>query len=209
MAVTNGYALLEDVKGAMRITDADEDITVEAVIEAASRLIDAYCDRSFTPATGTPTARTFVADNCGLCRVDDFQTTTGLVVKTDGTGDGTFDLTWSSSDFQLEPLNGRRSGQAWPYHTIRAVGSHDFPTVGARWSGQALVEVTADWGWTATPDAVNKATIIQAVSLFKAKDAPLGFAGFGDMGQLRVSSFMHPQATLLLRPYRRHAVKVA
>lgn len=207
MTITNGYCTLDDVTAALRMgNDTNDDAAIERAVEAASRLIDGYCSRHFY--ADTVSARVFRATNCNIVDVDDISTLTGLVVATDSSGDGTFDVTWSASDYQLEPLNGRRSGQAWPYHTLRAVGSYDFPTYGTR-GHEALVEVTAAWGWAAIPAAVVDACVIQTVSQFKAKDAPLGFAGFGDMGAMRMSATMHPTARTLLAPYRKHAVKVA
>lgn len=209
MAITNGYVLLEDMRSAMRITDSDDNLLMELHIEAASRMIDGWCGRRFH-VDGGATARTFRASNPGVVFVDDISTTTGLVIKTDTTGDGTFDTTWTAADYQLEPLNGQRSGQTWPYHTIRASGSFDFPIWGTSSNGcEALVEVTAVWGWPAVPEPVRNACLIQAISLTKAKDAPLGFAGFGDMGAMRMTAALHPTAKALLQPFRRNAVKVA
>lgn len=208
MAITNGYVAINVVKSAMRITDDDDNAGLELAIESASRLIDNHCDRQFYQ-DGSATARVFVARSPHLVHVDDISTTVGLVVKTDTSGDGTFDTTWTSSDYQLEPLNGRREGVAWPYDALRAVGSYDFPVYGTNNNSEALVQVTAQWGWASVPTAVKQACVIQAVSLFKAKDAPLGVAGFGDLGGVRVSSYLHPQAKMLLAPYRRKSVLVA
>jgi hypothetical protein len=208
MTITNGYVLLEDVKSALRVQDSDDDVMIELAIESASRAIDGHCGRHFY-AESEATARTFVASSSHLCHVDDISTTDGLIVKTDTTGAGTFGITWTANDYQLEPLNGRRSGQAWAYDTIIAVGAHYFPKWGTLNRGEALVQVTATWGWPAIPEPVRQATLIQAVSLFKGKDAPLGVAGFGDVGAIRMSSMIHPQALMLLKPFRRTGVLVA
>lgn len=218
MTITNGYVLLEDVRSALRITDEDDTALHEMHINAASRLIDSWCGRHFYAET-VASARVFRAANPRIVMCDDISTTTDLVVKTDTTGNGTFDTTWDSGDYQLEPLNGRRSGQAWPYHTLRAVGSYDFPIYGTRSGTEALVQITALWGWPQSssddhgeltvPEAVKNACLIQVTSLLKAKDAPLGFAGFGEMGAIRMSAALHPTARVLLEPYRKTRVKVA
>lgn len=203
------YTTVSSVKDAMRINyDSDDDLLLTANVEAASRMIDGYCSRHFY-ADDSATARIFRASDCSVCHTDDISTTTGLVVETDTTGSGTFDVTWASTDYQLEPLNGRRSGQAWPYHTLRAVASREWPLYGSLSRHEALVRVTATWGWAAVPEPVAQACLIQAISLAKSKDAPLGFAGFGDMGALRMSAALHPTARTLLQPFRKHAVKVA
>lgn len=204
MAITNGYTERAVVKSALRITDADDDTVIDLVIETASRLIDGECNRRFH-VDGSATARVFSAVQCGLVRVDDFSTLTGLVVKTDTTGDGTFDRTWASTDYQVEPLNAVSNGQAWAYTGLRAVGpSYLFPT-----TAEAGVQITADWGWPTVPKPVENACLIQAIALFKAKDAPLGLLGGLDGPAVRVSSFLHPQARMLLAPFRARTPEAA
>jgi len=68
------------------------------------------------------------------------------------------------------------------------------------------VRVTATWGWATTPQSIATATRLQASRLFKRADSPLGVAGFGDMGAMRVSRYMDPDVELLLAPYRRGGV---
>jgi hypothetical protein len=124
-------------------------------------------------------------------------------LKTSSQADGTFDITWSPSDYQLEPLNGNLDGLEWSYDKIRAVGDYLFPTVNANYGEQALVQVTAVFGWPAVPEPITQATIIQASRIFKRYDSPLGVAGFGDLGAIRVSRFLDPDMAQLVEPYRR------
>jgi len=65
------------------------------------------------------------------------------------------------------------------------------------------VRVEGTFGWPAVPDAVREATILQASRLFTRLDSPLGVAGFGDMGAMRVSFKGDPDVLMLLAPYRR------
>ena len=65
-------------------------------------------------------------------------------------------------------------------------------------------KVSARWGWPATPDVIKQATILQASRLFTRLDSPLGIAGFGDMGAMRVSFRGDPDVGMLLNPYRRY-----
>ena len=124
-------------------------------------------------------------------------------MRTSGATDGTFDVTWSPTDWQLEPLNGRLDGLVWAYDKIRAVGDYLFPTVNANYGSQALVQLTAVFGWPSVPEPVTQATIIQASRIFKRYDSPLGVAGFGDLGAIRVSRFLDPDMAQLVEPYRR------
>lgn len=201
--ITNGYATRNQVKAALRIGTADtlDDDLIDNCVGAASRLIDGYCNRRFWQ-TGTAEARIFQAEDSFYCSIDDIAGT-ALTLKSSTQADGTFDLTWSRSDYQLEPLNGNLDGLTWSYDKIRAVGDYLFPTVNANYGEQALVQVTAVFGWPSVPEPITQATIIQASRIFKRYDSPLGVAGFGDLGAIRVSRFLDPDMAQLVEPYRR------
>ena len=203
MPITNGYATRNQVKAALRIGTADtlDDDLIDNCVGAASRLIDGYCNRRFWQ-TGTAEARIFQAEDSFYCSIDDIAGT-ALTLKSSTQADGTFDLTWSRSDYQLEPLNGNLDGLTWAYDKIRAVGDYLFPTVNANYGEQALVQVTAIFGWPSVPEPVTQATIIQASRIFKRYDSPLGVVGFGDLGQIRVSRYLDPDMAQLVEPYRR------
>ena len=203
MTITNGYATRNQVKAALRIGTADtlDDDLIDNCVGAASRLIDGYCNRKFWQ-NGTAEARVFQAEDSFYCSIDDIAGT-ALTLKSSTQADGTFDLTWKVSDYQLEPLNGNLDGLTWSYDKIRAVGDYLFPTVNANYGEQALVQVTAIFGWPAVPEPITQATIIQASRIFKRYDSPLGVAGFGDLGAIRVSRFLDPDMAQLVEPYRR------
>jgi hypothetical protein len=203
MPITNGYATRNQVKAALRIGTADtlDDDLIDNCVGAASRLIDGYCNRRFWQS-GTAEARVFQAEDSFYCSIDDIAGT-ALTLRSSTQADGTFDLTWSRSDYQLEPLNGNLDGLTWSYDKIRAVGDYLFPTVNANYGEQALVQVTAIFGWPSVPEPITQATIIQASRIFKRYDSPLGVAGFGDLGAIRVSRFLDPDMAQLVEPYRR------
>lgn len=196
MAITNGYATLAETKSALRITDSVDDSLLEMAIESASRLIDGYAGRQFF-SSGTAT-RYFTADDDFVCEIDDISSS-NITLVTAMDADAVFDTTWATTDYQLEPLNAVLDGQAWPYTRIRAVGDYLWPISG----GEALVKLTAVFGWPAVPIAIKQATIIQASRIFKRLDSPLGVAGFGDLGVMRVSSSLDPDVAQLVAPYRR------
>ena len=203
MTVTNGYATRNQIKAALRIGTADtiDDDLIENCAGAASRLIDGYCNRKFW-SVGSATSRVYTAEDDYYCSIDDIAGT-ALTLKTSSLADGVFDVTWAVTDYQLEPLNGDLDGITWAYDKIRAVGDYLFPTVNANYGSQALVKVTATFGWPAVPEPVTQATIIQASRLFKRYDSPLGVAGFGDMGAIRVGRALDPDVAQLVEPYRR------
>lgn len=211
MAITNGYATLNELKSRLGIGDTDEDSEIEAAVEAASRFIDQHCRRRFY-VDDDVSARTYYADSeptfdargCrrSVVQVHDISTTTGLVVKTDTSDDGTFDTTWDAADYQLEPLNGVVDGvEGWPYTRLVAVKSREFPS----WGERARVEITAKWGWTAVPTEVAEACRIQAARLYRRKHSPDGIAGGFDFGTVRVSSRVDPDVEQLLMPFVRTA----
>jgi len=201
MAITNGYATLAQIKGALRITDTVDDTLIEGAAEAASRLIDGYCSRSFYQS-GTVT-RTFSTADSIYVQIDDLAGT-AITVQTDPGGDRSWSVTWAATDYQLEPLNGVSDGISWTYDRIRAVGDYVFPTDNAfADEGEALVRITGVFGWPAIPKAIETACIIQATRIFKRYDSPLGVAGFGDFGAVRVSRFLDPDVEQLCMPYRK------
>ena len=203
MTITNGYATKNQIKAALRIGTADvvDDDLIDNCAGAASRLIDGYCNRKFW-AVGSATSRVYQAENEFYCNIDDISGT-AITLKTSSFPGNGFDVTWSVTDYQLEPLNGNLEGLTWSYDKIRAVGNYLFPTVNANYGEQALVQVTANFGWPSIPEPVTQATIIQASRLFKRYDSPLGVAGFGDMGAIRVSRALDPDVAQLVEPYRR------
>jgi len=203
MAITNGYSTRNQIKAALRIGTADtiDDDLIDNCAGAASRLIDGYCNRKFW-SVGSATSRVYTAEDDYYCSIDDIAGT-ALTLKTSSLADGVFDVTWTVTDYQLEPLNGNLDGLTWSYDKIRAVGDYLFPIVNANYGSQALVQVTATFGWPSIPEPVTQATIIQASRLFKRYDSPLGVAGFGDMGAIRVSRALDPDVAQLVEPYRR------
>lgn len=199
MAITNGYATLADVKAAFRIEDAVDDDQLELAIESASRQIDGYCERVFYNA-GTAT-RIFLPSDSFLTEIDDLISLTTLKTSADGTG---FNTTWTSGDYQLEPVNGIAGGIATPYTRIRAVGSLLFPIWEPRQPDayEATVQVTGVWGFSSVPVTIRQATIMLAQRQFKRYDAPFGIAGFGDLGAMRVGR-VDPDVEALIAPYRK------
>ena len=198
MAIVNGYTTLVDIKDALNISDATENTMLEHSVAAASRQIDNYCSRVFYQAA-TASERIFAANQLDSISVDDISTTTGLVIKTDTNGDGGFENTWTSTDYQLEPLNNLAKTPADPAYRIRAIGDYFFPL-----SGEGLISVTAKWGYAAVPVAIETACLIQAILIFKSLDAPFGVAGSADVGELRILALLHPTARALVDPYRKH-----
>ena len=67
---------------------------------------------------------------------------------------------------------------------------------------QNTVEITGVWGWPSVPLDVKQACRIIVAEISKMQESPLGVAGFGEFGVMRVSKTMPPRAMQLLAPYR-------
>lgn len=201
MAITNGYATLDDVKQALRIplSDTIDDTLIETAIEAASREIDGHTERVFYNA-GTAT-RTFVPEDSFLTEIDDLISLDTLKTSSDGEA---YDVTWAATDYQLEPTNQTSAGLAMPYMRIRAIGGKLFPIWDVRNPNayEATVQVTGTWGFSAIPAAIKQATILYAMRQFRRYDAPLGVAGFGEIGAISITR-IDPDVQALCAPFRK------
>jgi len=199
MAITNGYATLDQVKSALRIEDNIDDTLIELAIESASREIDGYTDRVFYDV-GTDT-RIYVPTDSFTVEIEDLQSVEH--VKTSPSGDG-FTETWTETDYQFEPLNGQAGGIPTPYTRIRAIGDYVFPIWNPRVTNayEATVQVKGVFGFASVPTEIVQATILLSMRQFKRYDSPLGVAGFGDLGAMRVTKF-DPDVEALVSPWRK------
>lgn len=200
--ITNGYATLSDVKAAARITDTIDDGLLETAIESSSRDIDAYTERVFYSTGATAVARVYIPQDIYLLETDDIISVTSI--KSDTTGEGGFNETWSSSDYQLEPLNGIAGGIATPFTRVRAIGSKLWPIYEPRDinAGQASVEITGVFGFASIPSAIKQATILASLRAYKRYESPTGVLGFSDIGVVRVGR-LDPDVERLVSPYRK------
>jgi hypothetical protein len=194
MAIVNGYCSLAEIKASAGISDSVDDTMLELAVESASRFVDSYTQRYFYNA-GTAT-RLFAPQDSYVSEIDDLISLTTLQTS-DGDDFGT---TWAAKDYQLEPLNGNVDGlTGHPATRIRAVDDFIFNVL----DGEATVRVVGVWGWSAVPIAVKQATIIQASRIFKRNSSPLGIAGFGEMGAIRVGVQLDPDVKHLIDVYRK------
>lgn len=198
------YASVADVRTALRVADFDDDPAITVALTAAEAMIDAHCGQRFA-VPNSATARTFIADWCSplLQLRSPIANTAGLAVAVDLDGDGSYETTVAASAWQLQPLDGvgpdGRTG--WPYTSLLRLDGAYWP---ALTSGRPGVQITARWGWAATPAPVRSATILLAAELWKLNDAPLGTGTFG-ANALRIED--NAGVVSLLGPYRlAHAI---
>jgi len=190
------YASAAQIKAALRITDSVDDTLINMAGSAASELINGYCGRSFENY-GTAT-RYFAPNDLYVLQIDDLAGT-AITVLSSSNADDVFDVTFAAKDYQLEPLNSLSEGLSWPFTRIRAVDDFDWSVFG----DEATAKITGVWGWPAVPASISQAAVIQGSRIFTRLQSPLGIAGFGDMGVVRVSRQLDPDVAQLVEPFRR------
>jgi hypothetical protein len=195
MPITNGYCTLAEFKERFYPSGSDDlldDKTIESVITAVSREIDDYCHRRFWKNTSAE-VRYFTSAFYDLMFVADVVSITGIA--TDDAGDRLYSTSLATTDYDLEPYNATLDGQ--PYTRLRLMpnSSHAFVT------SQRGMKLTGYFGWPSVPAQVNEACLLQAIRMFKRKDAPFGVIGTTEMGQSMVIAKLDPDVKMLLDPF--------
>lgn len=198
MSITNGYATLADGRARLGITDAadtTDDSKIESMIEAISRAIDEELGRRFF-TTANDETRYFTAEFTDILFPGDILSITTLA--TDDDGDRTYENTWASGDYDLEPYNAVLDSK--PYTSICTTpnGNYAFSTV------RKGVKIVGKFGYaSSTPKPINEACLLAMEKLFKRKDAIFGVVGSAELGMLKQMMKDDPELNLLLSPYRK------
>lgn len=196
MALTQ-YTTSALVKGRLDITDSTDDTVISSVIDSVSRAIDNETGRYFG-VDATTSTRYFTAQDTDRLYTDEISTATELEVYTDDDGDGTYETTWSATDYNLGPYNAAL--KEWPYEflEVSADGSYTFPRI------KKAVKIVAKFGWAAVPAPIAAAALLQSERIFKRFDTPLGAAASNALGiqQLQFPK-LDPDVMQLIAPYRR------
>jgi hypothetical protein len=206
MAITNGYATLTQIKNYLSISDSTDNDLLEDLVESSSRSIDRIANRRFY-ADANASARKYRAYSDVFIYTDDISSTSGLIVKIDEGGNGTYSKTLTlDTDYILDPLTASALGR--PFTQLTMVSNTEswpiFP--GITQNGlRPGVEVTAKWGWPSVPDDITVACLILTADLYKRKDAPGGVLGLGDLGVIRMSP-VGRDVTNMVRAYQKIAI---
>lgn len=181
MAWRPDYLNADELKGFLRIDDAADDVFIARWISAASRSIDNATGRQFGQV-GAAIDRFYTPvydrdERAYFAEIDDIQDVTGLTVQDENGNDLTY---------KLLPRNAPADGE--PYTRMRvAVGDE--------------ITVHALFGWSAVPDVVPAALLMQANRLAARRDSPFGIAGSPSEGsELRLLARLDPDVELTLRP---------
>lgn len=201
MALFPDYASLSEMRAYVRIegvADTTDDVQLALAITAASRAIDRSANRQFGLAASA-VARVYTAEWDSLhsrytADIDDVMTTDGMIVKSADSTEGSFDTTHTLH--RLLPFNAAGDGRPW----TRIL----FPTGTNVSCHPGRIEVTAKWGWTAVPNTIKTACLIQASRFHKRRESPFGVAGSPDLGnELRLLDRLDPDVAVMLSHYRR------
>lgn len=178
------YATVEQLRDYTGIDDEASDAQLAGAITAASRTIDAYCNRQFGKVEA-PELRTYYARDWTAVDIDDLMTMTALVVLADGA---------AVVPDRLWPRNAVAKGRPWTRLYLPG-GLIPWPST---------ITITATWGWTDVPETVRQACLLQATRVFKRKDSPFGVAGSPEMGsELRLLAKADPDVAVMLADYVR------
>lgn len=156
-----------------------DDTLLQESIHSAAREVDRRAKRTFGKDT-VASEREFTCRGNGILVVDDFWTTTDLLI------DG---VPYASTEHKLFPRNGTKSGlPGFPYESIKHCRFY---------KGQDVV-ITAKWGWADVPPTVVELTKMIAAENYVLRGAPLGVKGENQFGAIRVREKYHVEQKLKL-----------
>ncbi len=180
------YVTLDEFKayiGNQQGTTDNNDLT--ACLSAAERSVENYCQRSFAVA-GASSSRVYMPNDTAVQPIHDCTAVSAVTVS---------GSTVATTEYQLEPLNSvSLTGSARPYTQIRRLWS-----IWPSWGGQAVLSVTATWGWAAVPDEVKEAVRLLAKDILLQRQVSSGVVG----GDFSYTVRLNPYVKMLLGPLRR------
>jgi hypothetical protein len=166
------------------VPSATDQTRIELALDAGSTAINEHCFRDFSAASSaTSAARTYMVQaGQTAIFVDDF------------TGTATVTVNGSSVSTSAAPVS-----QGRPYNTLYG----DFTVTSVD------VDVTAEWGWPATPKPVKLATLMLTAKLLQRRQSPNGIErGNDELGFIRILG-VDKDVQQLLKPFVRVARSMA
>lgn len=180
------------------VTDVEDDMRLEVIVEAVSRAIDTITGTWFYATSAA--ARYYTAggrngDSSYLFLPDDFLTITA--VATDEDEDGTYENDWAVTDWRAFPLNYAADGRPIRYLKIKADGDYSWPV-----GSEAGVKITGTCGYCTAanqPVQIKQACLMLAAQVFKRKDIIFGTTVTTPLGQVEIIARDDPQIIMLLQ----------
>lgn len=194
------YCTAAELKSYLRITDVADDAHIALAVTAASRAIDHAANRQFGVTVDEArhyTARWDTRRRRYVVDIDDTQDAT-VTVALDEEDDGTWTTAVPATDFTLQPRNAVDRSRPFTQLVFDLDATVTPPLT------DEAVQVTALWGWTAVPDTIKQATLLQAARFFARRNAPFGIAGSPDAGsEMRLLARIDPDVAVAVNAYRR------
>ena len=206
--MSHAYRSVSELKGWLGLSGSGQDTNLGYALDAATAAIDSYAGRQFD-IDGAVVTRLYDCEYMDYAEVDDIATSTGLIVKTlnaDGSVNETLTL---NTDYYLAPYNADKVEPVMPFTKI---------IMAIEKSGKVLrtehrqgLSITAKFGFSAVPDAIEQATLIQASRYFQRKNSPMGFSGNPETGQPAVVflSELDPDVKNLVKPFKKTTITLA
>lgn len=191
------YVTVDEIRAEAQngaVASTQWDAIYDAVADVVTEAIDEYCYRTFTVPTSA-TARTFRPNRTAteVDDLDDIANTTGLAVATDTQQSGSYtalaSTEWAAETDRTGRVVAIRSTGYFPYSAVRP----------------HTIQVTARWGWPATPEPIKRAALLWALRLVDRRQTPSGVMGFGEYGGIRLGT-IDPDVKALLAPWRRRGL---
>lgn len=198
------YTTAAAVRAQPGMNSVDDDAVLGALITAASRAIDGFCNRpdGFV-AIDTATARVFAGSGKAWQWIDETVAITLVEVKASLT-DTTY-TSWTTSDwtaFSGDPARPNFNGTPYTGLLINPAGSYGIFTQGVSRDGATpTVRVTGRWGYAETvPAPVAQACITLAARWYKRGQSFWSdVLGNSDTGQMYYRKAIDPDVQMMLK----------
>ena len=186
--MSGSYLSLDALKSgsALDIHGADQDARLLSVLEAASRLVDRYCNRHFFELSAV---RSFDGTGAPRLHIPDLIGVDSPGLRTDDDADGLFETAWAPSEYLLLPSNAdpETAGNplSRPYTAVEAAGKK-------RLHKGRKIEITGRWGWwrhlRRAPESLSSAvnTVATSVAVSGGPGVEAGHTLLVDSEQLYV-----------------------
>ena len=197
------YAEIAEVKAQVGKTATDADPVLTAMVAAASRAIDNFCNRpdGFV-AVSTATARVYTGTGKTWLRIDECAAITTVSVK-ESVSDTSY-TDWVGTDwiaFRGDPE--RPNFNRTPYDAVMVLASGNYAAFlsgGLDSIANPTVQITAKWGYATTvPDAIKQAAITLCARWWKrGESAWSDVLASGELGQLLYRKELDPDVKMML-----------
>ncbi len=196
--MSSSYVDVATFRAAIDKTGTLDDPTIQTIIDAASEVIDAVCQRpdGFV-ADSIASARIYPGSGSNWQRIDECVEVTQVRLKTSATD--TY-ATMLATDYLKATGDKRRPEyNVTPYTALRMDENGDY-SIWYYCDGYPNIEVTAKWGYAVVvPAMVREATIVLAARAYKrGQSAWSDVLASGELGMLMYRAAMDPEVKLIL-----------